>query len=484
MIDRLHLIFPVGTFRSIQFWLTVTALGLAPLFFGSVDQVWVAIWTILLSAGVLCAASQPVDVSQIRLLTVFLAVCCVYALVAIVQVVPHAIDQLNDPIWERAKDLLGLDLPPRISGRAEISPISIGHFLLLVTSVLNGFFVGLSRRDTGRLVWFAQYAILLYAIYGLGALALTPNLLLWAPKAAYQGSLTATFVNHNTAATFIGSGVILWFCSAWLSLQSMRFSSLKLLLLIPSNEHIAFKVILRAAAGFICFIALLLTGSRGGLICSSLGLLVAIGLMIAGRLKPNVFYALGAGAIAFMVVASWLSETGRIGSEGLFDTARWSIYEACVEVIRQRPWFGAGAGTFSDLLPSIRSAEVSGWGVWDYAHSTILEIAVEMGLPIAAIIVVAAVVSLIILGWAAVVSKEGNRSLFSALTGIALLSYLHSLIDFSLQIPGYLIPFGIMLGCGLARASSEAIRLSPVSLPPGRRASRTAAPLPSSTDGT
>jgi hypothetical protein len=28
------------------------------------------------------------------------------------------------------------------------------------------------------------------------------------------------------------------------------------------------------------------------------------------------------------------------------------------------------------------------------------------------------------------------------------------LIDFSLQIPGYLIVFGILLGCGLARAAS------------------------------
>jgi hypothetical protein len=28
------------------------------------------------------------------------------------------------------------------------------------------------------------------------------------------------------------------------------------------------------------------------------------------------------------------------------------------------------------------------------------------------------------------------------------------MIDFSLQIPGYLIVFGILLGCGLARALS------------------------------
>src|SRR5437899_2965753 len=128
MIDRLHLRLPVETFKSIQLWLTIAVFGLAPLFFGSVDQVWVAIWTILL-----------------------------------------------------------------------------------------------------------------LAIYGLVALALTPDMLLWAPKTAYLGNLTATFVNHNTAATFVGAGVILWFCSAWLSLQSLRFSSIRLLLLMRSNEHLAFN---------------------------------------------------------------------------------------------------------------------------------------------------------------------------------------------------------------------------------------------------
>ena len=473
MIDRMHLKFPVEIVGSIQFWLTVAALCLAPLFFGSVEQVWVAIWTLLLSAAVICGWTGRIGAGQVRLLAVFFILCCAYALVAIVQIVPHAIDRLNDPVWRRAADLLGLDLLPRMSGRAKITPDAIGHFLLFLTAVLSGFFVGFSRRNAVAIVWFAQYGILLYAVYGLMALALTPNLLLWAPKTAYHGSLTATFVNHNTAATLVGAGVILWFCSAWLLLQSLRLSSVRLLLMITTNEHIAFKVILRVAAGFVCFIALLLTGSRGGLICACLGLLAAIGLMIAGRLRPNFWYALGAGTVALVVMIAWLSETGRIGSEGLFDQARWSVYEACIEAIRQRPWLGAGAGTFADLLPSLRSAELSGWGVWDFAHSTILEVAVEMGLPLAGMIVIAAMASLIILGRAALRSKDESRSQLSAITGIAVLSYLHSAVDFSLQIPGYLIPFAILLGCGLARASAE-----PVKLPH----SETATALPSQSD--
>jgi O-antigen ligase len=153
-------------------------------------------------------------------------------------------------------------------------------------------------------------------------------------------------------------------------------------------------------------------------------------------------------------MALLLARTGRIGSQGLFDDARWRVYGFCIEAIRQRPLLGSGAGTFGDLFPSLRADDFYSWGVWDYAHSTILEIAVEMGLPVAVTIVVAAAASLIIIGGAAIRSTDRTRSTLAAITGIAVLSYLHSTIDFSLQIPGYLILFGILLGCGLARASA------------------------------
>jgi hypothetical protein len=41
------------------------------------------------------------------------------------------------------------------------------------------------------------------------------------------------------------------------------------------------------------------------------------------------------------------------------------------------------------------------------------------------------------------------------MTGILVLSYLHSIIDFSLQIPGFLIVFWILIGCWVARSLAE-----------------------------
>jgi O-antigen ligase len=368
--------------------------------------------------------------------------------------VPHVVDQLNDPSWRRANDLLGSDLSPRISSRAEIPSLAIGHFLLLATSFISGFGVGTSRPNSDRLIWFAQHSILLYAIYGFVALIFTPDMVLWAPKLAYRGSLTATFVNHNTAATFVGAGAILWSCFALSSLQSLRVSSIRLLLLVRANEQLAFRVLARSAGALVCFFALLLTGSRGGLICSCLGLLVAVTLMVANRQKLKFWHMAAWGSAALAATVALLSQLGRIGSQGLFDDARWSVYGFCVEAIQQRPLLGAGLGTFADLFPSFRASDFHSWGVWEQAHSTILEIAVEMGIPVAAMVVVAALTSLFILGRATVKSDGRSRRSLAAITGIAALSYLHSMIDFSLQIPGYLVLFGILLGCGLARASA------------------------------
>ncbi len=446
---------PVAMLNSVQLWTTIAALILAPLFFGSVDLFWIAVWAILLSISVLCGAAVPMDTGQSRVLFGFFALCGIYTLVAIVQITPHVVDQFNDPSWRQANDLLGLDASPRISSRVEMPPLAVGHFLLFATSFISGFFIGTSRRNSDSLIWFAQYSILLYAIYGLAALILTPNMMLWAPKVAYRGSPTATFINHNTAATFIGAGAILWFCSAFSSLQqSSGLSSIRLLLLNRANEHLAFSFLARSGAALTCFFALLLTGSRGGLICSCFGLLVAITLMVANRQKPRFRHMVGWGAAALAVTVVLLSRMGRIGSQGLFDDGRWSVYGFCVEAIWQRPLLGAGFGTFEDLFPSLRADSFYSWGVWDYAHSTILEIAVEMGIPVAATVVIAALASLFILARAALRSESRSRRPLAAITGIAVLSYLHSMIDFSLQIPGYLVLFGILLGCGLARASA------------------------------
>lgn len=441
--------------RSIQLWATAFVLVLAPLFFGSVDQFWIAVWIVVLSITTILGVSVPLNIVQARVFWAFLSVCLIYAVVAVIHVVPQLLASLDDSIWQRVNDVLGTHVEPRISSTAEIPSLAIGHFLLFVTSFLSGFFAGTSRHSVSRIVFATRTAVLIYAVYGLVALAVTPNLLLWMPKVAYRGSLTATFVNKNTAATFFGCGAILWSCWTYFAVQSLEKSSLRVLLLNSLNERVAISLVLRASAALTCLFALLLTNSRGGLISSSVGLLVALGVLEIDRFKRRIGYAIALSICALIALAAWLTQMGRIASEGVIDDGRWHVYSLAAEAIGNRPWLGAGAGSFEMLFPSLRTADLSGWGVWDYAHSTILEIAFEMGLPVAGMVTLAALASIFLLVRRALKTDQRDRVSLAAIAGIAVMTYLHSLIDFSLQIPGYSIPFGILIGCGLADATAD-----------------------------
>lgn len=441
--------------RSLQLWLTLGAFSLAPLFFGSVDQLAVVIWVVVLSLGVILGLSIPLSTNQVRLLLVFLTGCGVYAGVMGLQIVPGFFGRLADPSWSSANELLGLQLPQRISARAQITREALGHLLLLGAGVLNGFFVGVSRRRTDTLFRVARYVILTYAVYGIAALVLTPNLVLWETKEAYQGMLTATFINRNTAATFMGVGFILWLCRAVLSLRVIEAPTIRFLLLMPWNETLAFRSLLFFAAALLCFCATLLTTSRGGLICTSIGAFLALFLLVRKTFNFRLSYALPVAALAICVIVLWLGQSGRIGSHGLFDDGRFSVYVASIGATLARPLLGYGAGTFADVFPSVRSADLSGWGVWESAHSTPIEIALEMGLPIGVMVLAAAVGSFVILFRYSLRTRDRSEGSAFAVLGVVALTFLHSLIDFSLQIPGYLIPFSILLGSGLARATAE-----------------------------
>src|SRR5579871_3938751 len=93
---------PVQSFRLVQLWATVATLVLAPLFFGSVDLIWVALWTVVLAIGCICGIGRQINVSQRRALYGFLIVCSTYAVVAVIQIVPGLIGGFDDPSWQRA----------------------------------------------------------------------------------------------------------------------------------------------------------------------------------------------------------------------------------------------------------------------------------------------------------------------------------------------------------------------------------------------
>jgi O-antigen ligase len=114
-------------------------------------------------------------------------------------------------------------------------------------------------------------------------------------------------------------------------------------------------------------------------------------------------------------------------------------------------WLGTGLGTFVWSFPPYRDAQMSIIGIWDRAHNTWLELASDLGLPLAGIILAGWMVMIFIL-YRGTRIRRRDLALPAAGLSIALLSGLHSLIDFSLQIPGFAITAFALIGAGLAQS--------------------------------
>ena len=145
--------------------------------------------------------------------------------------------------------------------------------------------------------------------------------------------------------------------------------------------------------------------------------------------------------------------TNRLELEGFVDQGRLETYRSTLKMIADHPWFGTGLGTFVWSFPAYRS-DVSMWGIWTFAHSTSLELAADLGLPLTGLIGLAWLVVLVVL-FRGVRTRRNDRIVPAGALAVVILSLAHSFIDFSLQNPGYAIVVFALVGAGLAQSFSS-----------------------------
>ena len=102
-------------------------------------------------------------------------------------------------------------------------------------------------------------------------------------------------------------------------------------------------------------------------------------------------------------------------------------------------------GTFMAAFPAYRKGEHGIMQIWERAHSTPLEFAAELGLP-ASILMCALWVLTSVMLFRAYRNEPNAYALPALAFAVLLLTGLHSLVDFPLQIPGCAIPVGIVSG--------------------------------------
>jgi hypothetical protein len=447
---------------KIAAWLLFAAVALAPLPFGSSRPTAVAFWCIVLGVGLVFAPVRSLGAGQLALAGVAGVVVAAYALVLHEQLAEHPWlpGAIPHPIWREAEAALGVPLVPVVSIARNQPWLELGRPLVCVLAMSCGFLIGADAGRARQLIKVIAWSGAAYAMYGILAHLLDPNHILWREKEFYLDSVTGTFINRNTAAAYFGSCAVVWSLLLWERVRlamppgplDWRATFGRMFSQPPNRVVIAFAIL------FLCLAAMFMTGSRGAVVLSLFALIVAFTAFFRRHLprRAGLATALAGGGVVALLLLELMGGgvNARFDLQGLAGEGRLETYRSTLRMIADHPWFGTGQGTFASAFPAYRDANVSIWGVWDIAHNTLLEIAADMGVPIAALVIIAWIVIFAVLLHGSRVRRRGLIFPVAALA-VVLLAVPHSLIDFSLQIPGYSIVALSLIGAGLAQSFPE-----------------------------
>jgi hypothetical protein len=441
--------------RRVHFWSLIFILAAAPLPLGSNRPL---AWTLLaLAIGILCmtwpfAVSRD-RVGQVLTLRTLAVPLTSFALAigwAILQTVPGFLPGTGDPLWDAAAQALaGVAPPVRPSVSIDREATWTGIMRLLSYGGVFWLFLQhghLSRRPYQAVEALALIAIA-YAVYGLAEFASGAETILGMEKWAYVGDLTSTFVNRNSYATFAGLGLLCCVAATAGRLANRRPGWSNLLL------HLRRRTAIFAIGGLAVGLSLISSGSRAGTAAGLIGL-ISLGLLLAVAQdwvnRRRGAWLIACWAVLIIVGASWLLFASRIFTVGAFDRA--IVYRLTLQAIARTPIVGTGLGTFPAVFESLRPTALV--LPWHEAHDTYLELALELGIP-------AALCLLAPIAWGGfrmlrTLFWRGSQSGPVALGAAAIvLVALHSLIDFSTQIPAMTVYWLAILGTGVAQTGLQ-----------------------------
>ena len=369
---------------------------------------------------------------------------------------------LVHPIWGMAGDALGEPVRGSISINRDLTELGL---LRLITAA-SVFWLALQLSRNGahaRLLVAAIAAVGAgYAAYGL--LVLKTGHIGWLAIPALEGLVSSTFVNRHSYATYAGLGLV---ATAGLLLQLLRerldaaafswrhrFASL-----IDATGGRGAALV---AGGFLILAALLLTGSRGGVISAAAGLFV-LGVLASRRAAESraaslVPLAFGVLLIAAIALAFGDLVASQLAQRGISDANRLSVFAITLRSIVDKPLLGFGYGTFIDVFPMYRDGSISIAGTWGQAHDTYLEVLQGLGLPFGSLLIGA--VGLLALRCAkGAVRRRRDAAIPQVAAAAAALVLVHALVDFSLQMQAVTVTFMALLGAGVAQSASSRIDL-------------------------
>ena len=243
-------------------------------------------------------------------------------------------------------------------------------------------------------------------------------------------------------------------------------------------------------AALLFIFVIVLSGSRTGAV-GMLMLAVWGGLdrRLARHLRVLLLLAPVAYAAFWFATSAWADysqhvfggET-RFSAKGDISSSRYGIWANTLSLIRMHPWAGVGFGEFNFAwtLTPFPGRPVA---FFDHTHNLLLQFAVELGLPLTALVTAG-------FGWAllrALIDALQARAdpdpeqapLRRAAFMMVFMVCVHSLLEYPLWYAYFLLPAAFALGLGLAQRAAvapEASEASETAADPAAKDAMTAAP--------
>jgi O-antigen ligase len=345
-------------------------------------------------------------------------------------------------------------------GDLPLSPALATLGLLLMAGLLVVHGAASGARDMAAA--FRPFAIAL-VIAGLGS-ALIAIVQIFAPELTGNG-LVAALVFPGRAVGNLGQPNLL--------ADSLVWALAALVPLAHASQLRGQRIALGGAAALL-LLGVILSGSRTGLL--GIGLLFAWGL-VDRKLPPAIRRALLAAPVALALLWGGLelwtqsqhlsADLGaRAGSD--ITTSRGRIWAEALSLVAQQPLLGVGWGQFS--FARTLTADPARYPMFiDNAHDLPLQLAVELGVP-AAIVIVALLLVGLWLAFRRARAADGlaGSSRRAVLVIVAMVG-IHSLLEYPLWYAFFLLPAAWAWGLALGASARAA---EPAAFAPPKRAWR------------
>ena len=360
---------------------------------------------------------------------------------------------LHDPVWGNTSFALNNS----VAGSIGVNPYDSYTALMKLCTYGAVFFLAFqystSTQNARLILKTVLISGLAYSAFGLYIHLTGTNTAPWHGNNHTSEGLRSTYANRNHFATYAGIITLIAFAkfmdiTFMVSEKSAHLGEgiVRTLYAILESGWIYIIILITA------FSSLLLTFSRGGLFSATFAMAILFLLYLYNSKNRKLSIALSFIAVCIcyfgIMSISGATISNRMRSSDL-ENSRMVVYASTIKGISESPFLGKGYGTYAESFPKYRDRETGMF--FTKAHNVYLETAFELGIP-ATFLLLSAIGALILICLRGVQMRKHNY-IFSVI-GLAstTLVAIHSLFDFSIQIPANASLYALIMGMSVAQS--------------------------------